>query len=136
MSAIASEADELNGEALGVTLHAIMQSKGGDASLIDANGDGAITPGRIARAGDQFVVVEQPADLAANRAHTFGIFRLDANGNERFTLSPERCVCLLTDQRPRGWDVQLYALAKRSVGDPAGWWDEFTARLPGEISEC
>ena len=107
-----------HGSALGLAVHAIMQNLGGDAALVDAHGDDQITQGRLAKIDSEFISVEQKPDAVANLAHTFAVFRVATDGGERFKLSPERCLFLLIDQRPKGWYVQL-------MQDPAGWWDDF-----------
>ena len=96
--------DELtpgHGSALGLAVHACMQNLGGDAALVGAQADDdTVTPGRLAKVGDQFVIVEQMANMATNLAHTFGVFRIGGTDGERFKLSPERCCFMLIDQRP------------------------------------
>ena len=110
-----------DGSALGLALHAVMQRLGGDAALIGAHDDdGRVTPGRIARVGKDFVIVEQLA--TPSLAHTFGLFRIGAPGAERFRLCPERCLVMLSERRPKGWHVQL-------MQDPAGWWADFRAAI-------
>ena len=80
------------GAALGLAVHACMQNLGGDAALAGAHADDEARPGKLARVGNEFVIVEQMANMATNLAHTFAVFRIGETEVERFKLSRERAV--------------------------------------------
>ena len=102
--------------ALGLAVHACMQTLGGEAALIGANtDDDKITYGALARVGEKFIIVEQKAGAVANLAHTFGVFRICETDGERFKLSPDRCVFIFIDRRPTGWHVDVRQ-------HPDKWW--------------
>ena len=115
---------------INAAVHAIMQKLGGDAALVEAIASDDIAPDKLARVGKQFVVVEQFADVATNRPHAFAVYKIGAiaadtvdllaEPAERFKLDSKSVFCVLADQRPKGWHVQL-------MQGTAGWWEEFMA---------
>lgn len=85
-------------------------------------------PGRHARIGKGYVIVERPANLAANRVHTLAVFRNGETEGERFRLDPSRALFMMTDQRPKGWQVRIWR------DDPVGWWSDFMRALHAALA--